>query len=334
MLYLLILISCSSLVLLFFVTLMEATLFAVPLAHLRHQAEEGSASAKILAELKADIERPITALLILATICTTGGATLAGATAGDLWGEQGLLIFSLAFASITIVVGEFLPKVLGVMYAKQLSAVVGYPLAFLVKVFSPVIFLLQKTSERLKPHEDAPSVSQEEVLSMAAIGTQEGALDDFEGSVISNVIRLDKLLVRDILTPRIVVFRVEETLSIGSVESDLLNWQYTRVPLFSENDPEHLTRYVRQRDIYREIVRNNRNLTLKEISRPLTTVPELARVDKLLFNMFEKNEQICAVVDEHGGLAGIITLEDIIEEVVGHEIVDEYDVGSNQGQDK
>ncbi len=334
MLYLLILIACCSLVLLFFVSLMEAALFAVPVAHLKHQAEEGSTSAKILLELKTDIERPITALLILATICTTGGATLAGATADDLWGEKGLLIFSLFFAGITILVGEFLPKVLGVMYAKQLSSTLGYPLAFLVKVFYPAIFVLRKTSDRFKPPDDAPSVSQEEVLSLAAIGTQEGTLDNFEGSVISNVIRLDKLMVRDILTPRVVVFRVEENLTISGIEADLLNWQYTRVPLFSEDDPEHLTRYVRQRDIYREILRNNRNIALKEISRPLTTVPELARVDKILFRMFEKNEQICAVVDEHGGLAGIITLEDIIEEVVGHEIVDEYDVGNLPGRDK
>ncbi|MBN8550275.1 MAG: DUF21 domain-containing protein [Deltaproteobacteria bacterium] len=329
MLYLLLLIAAGSIVLLFFVSIMEAALFAVPLAHVRHQAEQGSRSAKLLLELKTDIERPITALLILATVSTTGGATLAGATAGDLWGEQGLLIFSIVFAALTILCGEFLPKVLGVMYSKQISALIGYPLSFLVKLFSPVIFILQKTSERLKPHADAPSVSQEEVLSMAAIGTQEGALDKFEGSVINNVIRLDKLLVRDILTPRIVVFRVEENLTIAEIESDLLGWQYTRVPLFSEDDPEHLTRYVRQRDIYREIVKKNRDLKLKDISRPLTTVPELAAADKILFRMFEKNEQICAVVDEHGGLAGIITLEDMIEEVVGHEIVDEYDLASD-----
>jgi CBS domain containing-hemolysin-like protein len=136
------------------------------------------------------------------------------------------------------------------------------------------------------------------------------------------------LLVRDILTPRVVVFRVSEKLTIGEIEGDLLNWEYTRVPLYSEDDPEHLTRYVRQRDIYREIIRGNHSSTLKDISRPLTTVPELARVDKILFQMFEKGEQIYAVVDEHGGLAGLVTLEDIIEEVVGHEIVDEYDVKS------
>lgn len=328
MLYLLLATVFASLLISFMVSLVEAALFAVPLPHVRHQAEDGSDAAQKLLDLKSDIERPITALLILSTLGATGGASLAGAVAGEMYGERGVVIFSLTFAAATILIAEFTPKVLGVMYCKPISQIAAYPLYFLVKLFSPFIALLQFTSRRFKPADDRPTVSEEEVLSMAAMGTQEGTLDHFEGSVINNVIGLDKLFVRDILTPRPMVFRVQENLRISEIEGELLHWQYTRVPLYSEEDPEHLTRYVRQRDIYRVLMQGKKDATLKEISRPLPTVPELARVDKILFQMFEKNEQICTVVDEHGSLAGIVTLEDIIEEVVGHEIVDEYDVGT------
>lgn len=325
MVSLLILTVACSLAFSFAACLIEAALFAVPLPLVKHQAEEGSNRAKLLLEYKTDIEKPITALLILNALGTTAGASLAGASAAELYGDTGVLLFSLFFALATIFFGEFTPKVLGVLYCRQIASLAAYPLSLLIRLFSPFIAVLQFLSKRFKPTEEAPSVSQEEVLSMAAIGTEEGALDHFEGSVINNVIGLDKLLVRDILTPRVAVFRVREDLTIAEIEEKILTWQYTRVPLYSEDDPEHLSRYVRQRDIYREILKNNRMPSLKAISRPLATVPELARVDQILFQMFEKNEQICAVVDEHGGLAGIITLEDIIEEVVGHEIVDEYD---------
>jgi len=109
----------------------------------------------------------------------------------------------------------------------------------------------------------------------------------------------------------------------------LPTWNHSRVPLFKKREPDFLTGYVIQRDIYRELLAGNEGGKLVDLSRPLQAVPELMRVDKLLLKMFEEREHICAVVDEHGSLAGIITLEDIIEEVVGREIVDEYDAVSD-----
>lgn len=195
----------------------------------------------------------------------------------------------------------------------------------MVWVFGPLIYLSRFITARIEPDADGPTVSHQEVLSMAAIGAEEGALDHLEGSVISNVIDLDKVLVRDILTPRVMVFRVEETMTMDDVAKEIADWNFTRVPTFREDDPDRLTGYVRQRDIYRQLMQGNRSITLKDLARPIHTVPELMRADQLL-HMFEETEHICSVVDEHGALAGVITLEDITEEVVGREIVDEYDV--------
>jgi len=178
----------------------------------------------------------------------------------------------------------------------------------------------------MEPEDEAPAVSQEEVLSMAALGTEEGALDHLEGSVISNVIGLDKILVRDILTPRMNVFRVDEALKLFEVADEVHDWNYSRVPVHAADDPDTLIGYVRQRDILRYLLKGEGDIAFKDIIRSIETVPELMRADKLLLHLLEDRQQICSVVDERGSFAGVVTLEDVLEEVVGREIVDEYDI--------
>jgi CBS domain containing-hemolysin-like protein len=303
----------------------EAALYAVPLPYTKHLAQEGSKRGRLLHELKLDLARPIAAILIINTFANTAGAAITGAMAAIYFGEGGLLFFSIAYTVGVLFCGEIIPKIIGVAYCRPISLWIVMPLHIVMKIFAPVLWVSQSVSDYLSPDDDRPTVSEKEVLSMAEIGQEEGTLDHFEGSVIANVIDLDKIFVRDILTPRVVVFRVDGALTVGEAQKEILQWNHTRVPLFTENNPEHLTSYVTQRDVYREIVRGNLSQTLNAISRPLAVVPELMRVDKLILQMFERKEHIVAVVDEHGGLAGIVTLEDVVEEIVGHEIIDEYD---------
>ena len=310
-------------------SLAEASLYAVPLAHVRHLAASGSRAGRILLDFKNNVERPVSAILILNTVANTAGASVSGWAFGHIFqesmGEAGFFVFSAVTIVAIVIFGEIMPKVAGVVYCRRVAAAVAMPVYAAVVVLAWPIKLSAAMAEFLKPKDEPPAVSEEEVLSMAALGTEEGTLDDFEGSVIENVIKLDDVLIKDILTPRVVVFRVDENLSLGEIEGEVTKWQYTRVPLFSEGDPDHLSAYVTQRDIYRELLRGSRDKRLKDLARPMRAVPELQRSDKLLSQMFELKERICSVVDEHGSLAGIITLEDIVEELVGREIVDEYD---------
>ena len=326
--YLLVITVCLSLAIAFFCSISEAALYAVPLPHVRHLATSGKRAGKLLAEFKSDMARPITAILILNTFANTTGPAIGGAVAELLFGQSGILYFAILMSIAVLFIGEIVPKFLGVTYSRQVSAATVLPLAAVVRVCSPIIGIANVIMRRIEPEIDMPTVSHEEVLSMAAIGADEGALDHLEGSVIRNVIGLDRVLVRDILTPRVVVFRVAETSTLAEVQKELFDWNFTRVPTYREEDPDVLTGYVRQRDIYRALIKEgtDKNLPLRQIARPLQTVPELMRADKLLLKMFEDREHICSVVDEHGALAGIITLEDILEEMVGREIVDEYDV--------
>ena len=329
MAYIFVLVVLVSVVVSAICSLTEASLYAVPFAFVKHKAELGSRSAAILLRFKKDMARPIAGILIFNTAAATAGAAISGWAAGELFGEGAVFVFTVAFTLAVLYLGEILPKLIGVVYCKPVSLVAVWPLTALVWVALPFIWITDKIAGRLKKGPQQPALSQQEFLSLAALGTQEGALDHFEGSVIMNVVGLDKTLVREVLTPRVVVFRCREDVQLKDLQSEICSWNFSRVPLYPEHDPDLLTGYVMQRDVFREIIRGGGEKTLKELARPLKTVPELMRADKLLLQMFEDREHICAVVDERGGLAGIVTLEDIIEEIVGREIVDEYDTISD-----
>lgn len=320
---------CASLLVSALCSLTEAALYAVPFAYVKHKAESGSRSGRLLMRFKKDVARPITGVLIFNTVANTAGAAIAGWAAAAALGPQWVLPFSVLFTLLVLYCAEIVPKLIGVIYCKQVALLAAWPLSVLVTIALPLIWITDKIAAKIKRGPQQPMLSPQEFLSLAALGTQEGALDHFEGSVITNVVGLDQMLVKEILTPRVVVFRQREDATLKEIEAVIANWNYTRVPLYPDSDPDFLSGYVTQRDIYRELLQGNYHKTLKEIARPLKTVPELMRADKLLMQMFEGREQICAVVDEHGGLAGIVTLEDMIEEVVGREIVDEYDTVSD-----
>ncbi len=306
-------------------SLMEACLYAVPLAFVKNEEDSGSKSGKLLAKFKNDIGKPIAAILIFNTVAHTVGASVAGWAAGEVFGSNQLILFSIVFTVAILYLSEILPKLIGVVYCRPASKLIAVPLNIMIKLAYPLIVLSDLISSKIKGKENKHSFSHEEILGIASIGTEEGALDHLEGSVIANVIGLDDILIKEVLTPRVVVFRLEENTKIESLSDSISGWNFSRVPIFAENKPEILERYVTQRDIYRELLKGNGKQKLIDISRELPTVPELMRADKLLLQMFEKREHICSVVDEHGSLAGIITMEDIIEEIVGREIVDEYD---------
>ncbi len=323
--YVIALILLSTLLCSFLCSLSEATLYSLPASYVKVLEESGSRAAKRLSLFKQNMEQPIAAILILNTLANTLGPTLAGAIADDLWGQHGVLGVAIALTVLILLFGEIVPKVLGVNYSKSIAPYIAHPLYICVQLLSPIVWVTNHLSSSLKPADSGPSMSHEEVKSFAELGAEEGALDAFEGEVIQNVIELDEIIVRDILTPRVVVFRLRDDLTVGEVEKELPDWSHSRVPLYPADDPEHLSGYVMQRDVFRELVKGKRTLTLKQICRQLPVVPELIRADRLLLRMVDKREHICAVVDEHGSLAGIVTLEDALEQLIGKEIVDEYD---------
>jgi len=312
----------------FLCSLMESAYYAVSLPYVKSLADSGSKLGGVLLKFKEDMSRPISAILILNTVANTIGASVSGWAVGEYFGSQYLFPFSIGYTLMILYCGEIIPKLLGVTYNKLVAKIFAYPLLFLSKILSPLIAVSHFVAKLFKSKE-GEEVSTAEVLSMAEMGEEDGALDSLESAVIENIIGLDQILVGGVMTPRVVVKRFDESLTIKEIKTELEDLSFTRIPLYSETDPDDLKSYVIQRDIFRAIVQGHEDKTLREISRPLRTVSELMRCDKLLLEMFDVNEHFYSVIDEHGGLAGIITIEDIIEEIVGHEIVDEYDAVSN-----
>ncbi len=312
-----------------FCSLMEAALFAVPKAYAKHLADQGSKTGKLIFNFKENLSPPISAILILNTISHTIGAAVAGYLVGKIYGEDSVVIFSVVFTLAMLYLSEIIPKQIGAMSARSVSQLIAWPLHCLVILFSPFIKLTEMVSSLFKKGGDEPSFSEQEFLSLTEIGQTEGVLDHLEGSVIQNIIGFDRLLVKDVLTPRVVVFRLPQDRTVGEVKSEICDWAHSRVPIYPDTDQEAIESYVTQRDIYRSLLEGHEDRKLSELARPLTTVNELMRADKVMLEMFEKKESICSVVDEHGAFAGLVTVEDLVEELVGKEIIDEYDLVSD-----
>ncbi|MDR2337130.1 MAG: hemolysin family protein [Deltaproteobacteria bacterium] len=315
----------------FFCSLMEAIIFTVSVAFAKAEADKGNKAAKIILNFKNDVSRPISAILILNTCANTIGAAIAGSLFSKYTDNDELLvIFSIIFAFLILTMSEILPKRLGTIYNRQIALYIAYPLQCIVKVLSPIITITNKFFNLLiKNSRQDVEFTEQEFLSFSKIGVEDGVLDDLEGSVIQNIVGLDKIIVKKILTPRIVVFKLSETASISKFRTDIFNWNFTRVPIYAAGNEEDITGYIIQRDIYRALLRGEYDRQLKEFKREIYTVTDQMRVDRLFLQMFEHKTAICSVVDEHGGFAGIVTQEDIFEKIVGREIVDEYDLISN-----
>jgi len=309
----------------FMCSLMEATLLSVSLPYIKYLADGGSRRAKIILGFKERIGVPISAILILNTVSHTVGASIGGSIVST-YGDKAVIIFSIVFTVLVFFISEILPKKIGSIYSRQVSLLIALPLQVLLKVLYPIIYVTEIFSQKVSSgNEDEPRISHEEVISMAELGMEEGVIDSLEDSVIRNVIGLDTVLVRDILTPRVVVFSLKENLTISSLKETLFTLPHSRIPVFPEDAVDEPSGYVTQRDLAKGLIEGDGSETMKDIKRSLVSVPDTLRVDKLMLQMVDRQVPICGVINEHGGFAGVVTLEDILEEILGKEIVDEFD---------
>lgn len=310
----------------FFCSLMEASLFAVPLAYVRHRADQNSRAGQILLKFKEEMGDPIAAVLIFNTISHTAAAAVVGARAAEVWGQSSLIWVSAIYTLMILFIAEIFPKQVGVLYARQVSFLIAWPLYLLIKVSYPMIVVTKFVDKLLKRNEEQPAVTRQEVVSMAEIGKEEGVLHPFAATAIHNLVGLDKKRVRDVLTPRVVVFRLAAQRELQSVREELLEWNYSRIPLFDEDYEDRILGFILQREISNALIRGEEGKKLVDFVRPISVVPEVMDLQSLFHHFQESREHICSVVDEHGTFVGLVTLEDLLEEILGSEIVDESDL--------
>lgn len=306
-------------------SLLEAALYSLPTSQIEMLAAQDHASGKILKRLHTDIQRPISAILTLNTLANTGGAAIAGAAFVGAFGESREVYFTIAISLGVLIFSEIVPKTAGVVYARALARIIARPIQWLVWIFAPFIWLNQFITRIIMlGAPDVPEVSSAEIGITAQMSRRSGGISTDQERVIHNILKLDELRARDIMTPRTVVHCLDRNLSIIEARQQSGSWSHSRVPLY-EGERENIVGMVLRRDAFSALADGRDQVKLVEVGRPIHSVPESARTSQLLEQFIQRREHLFSVVDEYGGFAGIVTLEDVIEEIVGQEIVGEFD---------
>jgi CBS domain containing-hemolysin-like protein len=307
-------------------SLFEAILYSTRLGTLEvaKNKEKYKKVAISFLNMKREIAVPISAILILNTIANTAGATVAGMYAAKELGGTFVPIFSILLTLSILFFSEIIPKTIGVVHWRKLWMLIVYPLSILKFVLYPLIFITRKLSFFITQGHPPEIVTEEEILAAARMGAKDGEISDQEHRIIDNLINLENRKAREIMTPRPVIFSMDANMKISVAFKIAIEKGFSRVPVF-ENDRENMVGYVMIHDLGVACNLENSETILKDIIRPITFVPETINCFTLLFEFLRTRKQIVILIDEYGGVAGLITLEDLIETLLGHEIVDEHD---------
>jgi CBS domain containing-hemolysin-like protein len=305
-------------------SLFEAVLYSVPLRHIETLVQRKRPSGHIFKELRGNVDRPIAAILTLNTIANTAGAAVAGSAATALFGYQWLAYFSALFTLGILIFSEVIPKTAGVVYGKSLLSAVAYPLKGLVTVMKPAIWMIGHITGLIASKKTLESVSSDELKTMARLSLRSGGIKQYQETVIDNVLSLDARLVKDVMTPRTVIFSLSEHLTLEEAAKASSKWEHSRFPVY-DKDVEDIVGVVLTKELFIALAQGEKDKRLTDLMRPVHFVVETARLNNVLMEFMGRHQHLSVVIDEYGGLAGLVSLEDILEEILGREIIDESD---------
>lgn len=304
-------------------SLTETVLYSVSWAHIEKLRKAGQASGDVLYAMRARVDRPIAAVLTLNTIANTAGSAIAGAAFMAVFGPEYMAMFAAVFTVLVLTFGEIIPKTLGVAYANPLSTVIARPLAVASRLLGPVIYLSGLLTRLVSPPSSGPQASEDDIRAITSLSRQAGRIQPYEERTIRNILSLDQKRVRDIMTPRTVVFSLAADTRLADAYQEQDIWHFSRIPVYGDNN-EDLVGIVERRTLGQRMAAGADGV-LGDIMAPLHYVPESQTLDKLLQQFLNARSHLFAVLDEYGGLAGVVSLEDVLEEILGREIIDESD---------
>ena len=305
-------------------SLFEAVLYSVPLRQVEAMIQGGKFGGRTFRRLRRNVERPIAAILSLNTIANTAGAAFAGAAATAVFGHQWLGYFSAVFTLAILVFSEIIPKTAGVVYGRSLAGPVAYALKGLVWTMTPVIWLMGRITRLIGRGSRDEAVTSEEIQVMARLSRRTGGIKIFQEQAIERVLTLQEKTAKEVMTPRTVIFSLNQRLKLSDAVKAAGRWEHSRIPVFDQS-PEDVVGIVHTKDVLVALAKDRTDDHLKNLMRPIHFVAETAPLNMVLGEFLERKQHLFAVIDEYGGLAGLISLEDILEEILGREIVDESD---------
>ena len=305
-------------------SVMEATLLSVTPGYIGALERKDHPAAGQLRELKEEIERPLAAILTLNTIAHTVGAAGAGAQAAVVFGSAWVGLFSAVLTFLILVLSEIIPKTLGASYWRRIAPPVARMLPALVWLVWPLVILSLWLDRHLSRGEKAASVSREEIAAMAEEGRRVGVVRESESQILERLFLFSDLRAHDIMTPRTVVFALPERATLEEVLEEHDALPFSRIPLYRE-EPDELEGYVLKDELLRRAASGEGDTRLAELRRGFLVVPESLALPDLFERLVDEGELISLVLSEHGAVEGIVTMEDVIETILGREIVDEAD---------
>ena len=305
-------------------SLFEAVLYSVPLRHVEAMIQDGKFGGRTFRHLRRNVERPIAAILSLNTIANTAGAAFAGAAATAVFGHQWLGYFSAAFTLAILIFSEIIPKTAGVVYARSLMGPVAYALKGLMWTMAPIIWLMGRITRLIGRGSRDEAVTAAEIQVMARLSRRTGGIKIFQEQAIERVLTLQEKTAKEVMTPRTVIFSLNQQLKLSEAVKAAGRWEHSRIPVFDKS-PEDVVGIVHTKDVLVALAKGQTDDHLANMMRPIHFVAESARLNMVLGEFLELRQHLFAVIDEYGGLAGLISLEDILEEILGREIVDESD---------
>jgi CBS domain containing-hemolysin-like protein len=310
-------------------SLFEAILLSLSAAQVELMTETHPRQAEGMRQLKENIEQPITAILTLNTVAHTIGASVAGASAVALFGQNGLVWFSLVFTLAILLFTEVVPKTIGVTFARQLGPHIVVPLRVMIAMLLPLIWMAQLMTRLVPNSQKSQQISAEELKIIASMSRKSGEIEADQEKVIANILQLGTKTVRQVMTPRTVTFSASQSLTIKEAARMEGKWRmHSRVPVY-DGEPDNVVGIVLSQDVLMAAAAGQNALKLAQIMRPVHFVPETAPLDRIFIDFFERYQHLFVVVDEYGSVTGVISMEDVLEEIIGREIVDESDKARN-----
>lgn len=308
----------------FLCSVMESVLLSTPVSFLQVKLNEGKKSSVTFLKLKENVERPLSAILSLNTIAHTIGAAGVGAEATRIWGDAYFGIISAILTFLILIFSEIIPKTIGARYWRQIALVSGIIMKWMVVLTYPLVIMTGYLSKVFSSTSQETTISREEISAIANIGSQEGVIEETENKIIQNIVRLKNVEVSEIMTPRVVVVTANEEMKLKEFLLKKEFMHYSRIPIYS-GKIDNITGYVFRQTVFEKLAQNQPDLQLKDIRRDIVISDEHQSLMNLWEVLLDKKEHIALIVDAFGGMDGIVTMEDIIETMLGLEIVDERD---------
>lgn len=301
----------------------EAALFSIPAVRARQLAESKTAAALTLLAIRKNMSRPIASIVILNNIANIVGSIVVGRIATSVLGNAWLGVISGVLTLLVILFSEIIPKTLGERYAENISLIVARPVMGITYLLTPIVWTIEKLTSPITQDKTSPTTNEAEIKLLARIGRQEGIIEADESEMIQRVFRLNDVTAEDIMTPRVAMTYLRSHLTLAEVQEDIIASPHSRIVVTGDSIDD-IVGVVLKDELLTAIIQHKGALQISELAHEVHFIPVTVRADNLL-TIFQQTRRLLAVViDEFGGVAGVVTLEDVLETLTGN-IIDETD---------